>query len=151
MIHPSADVQSPNIGSGSRIWQFCVILPRAVIGADCNICAHVFIENETRLGDRVTIKCGVSIWDGVELEDDVFVGPNASFCNDRHPRSGNKDFRLEKILVRRGASIGAGAVLLPGVEIGEQAVVGAGAVVTRDVPPRAIVVGNPARVLKQQA
>lgn len=148
MIHPSADVQSKNIGPGSRIWQFCIVLPEAVIGADCNICAYVFIENKTRLGDRVTVKCGVSIWDGVELEDDVFVGPNVSFCNDRHPRSGNKDFTCEGILVRRGAAIGAGAVILPGVEIGEQAVVGAGAVVTRDVPDRATVVGNPARILK---
>jgi acetyltransferase-like isoleucine patch superfamily enzyme len=149
MIHPSADVQSSNLGPGCRVWQFCVILPGAVLGAGCNICAQVFIENQVRLGNRVTVKNGVSLWDGVELEDDVFVGPNASFCNDRHPRSGNRDFILEKIVVRRGASIGAGAVILPGVEIGELAVVGAGAVVTKDVPPQATVAGNPARRLKR--
>ena len=151
MIHPSADVQSPNIGPGCRIWQFCIILPGAVLGADCNICARVFIENQVRLGDRVTVKTGVSLWDGVELEDDVFVGPDVSFCNDRHPRSGNRDFILEKILVRRGASIGAGAVILPGVEIGELAMVGAGAVITKDVPPLVTVVGNPARILTREA
>lgn len=148
MIHPTADVQTGHIGPGTRIWQFCVVLAGASIGAECNICSHVYIENQVLIGDRVTVKCGVQLWDGLEIEDDVFIGPNVSFCNDRHPRSGNKHFNLEKTLVRRGAVIGAGAVVLPGLEIGEKAVVGAGAVVVRNVPPGATVVGNPAIEVK---
>jgi UDP-2-acetamido-3-amino-2,3-dideoxy-glucuronate N-acetyltransferase len=144
--HPTALVQSQNIGAGTRIWAFVNILPGAVIGSDCNICDRVFIENQVRLGNRVTIKCGVSLWDGVTLEDDVFVGPGAVFTNDLYPRS--KQYLKEpmRTLVRRGASIGANATILAGVTIGLQAMVGAGAVVTRDVPPHAIVVGNPARI-----
>ena len=146
-IHPSADVQSRSIGRGSRIWQYVVVLPRAVIGSDCNICSHCLVENDVTVGDRVTVKSGVQLWDGITLDDDVFVGPNVTFTNDRHPRSGNRDFTLERTRVRAGASIGGGAVILPGVTIGESAVVGAGAVVTRDVPPGATVTGNPARVV----
>ena len=146
-IHPLSDVQSDAIGSGTRIWQFCVVLPEAAIGSDCNICSHCFVEGGAVIGDRVTVKCGVQIWDGVTLEDDVFVGANVTFTNDRHPRSGNHNFILEKTTVKRGASIGAGAVILPGVTIGENAVVGAGAVVTKDVPDDATVVGNPTRIL----
>lgn len=148
-IHPLADVACTSIGSGSRVWQFVVILEGARIGRDCNVCAHCYVESGAVLGDRVTLKCGVHVWDGVTLEDDVFVGPNVCFTNDRHPRSGNRDFRLERTLVRRGASIGAGAVLLPGITIGAGAVVGAGSVVTRDVPDGATVIGNPARVVER--
>lgn len=146
-IHSSALVDATRIGAGTRIWQFVVILPGATIGEDANICSHVFIENDVVLGARVTIKAGVQLWDGVSIEDDVFVGPNVSFTNDRYPRSGNHDFVLMRTVLRRGCSIGAGACLLPGVEIGEGATVGAGAVVTKNVAPGTIVVGNPARPL----
>jgi len=147
-IHPSADVQTTQIGEGTRVWQYVVILPGAVIGRDGNICSHCFIENQVRVGDRVTVKCGVQLWDGVTLEDDVFVGPNVTFSNDRHPRSRNQAAALLPTLVRKGASIGANATILPGLTIGEGAMVGAGSVVTKDVPPRTLVVGNPARVIR---
>ncbi len=144
-IHPSSDAQSKQIGEGTRVWQYVVILPGAVIGRDCNICSHCFIENKVVVGDRVTVKCGVQLWDGVTLEDDVFVGPNATFCNDPEPRSRNASARLLPTVVKRGASIGANATILPGLTIGEGAMVGAGAVVTKDVPSGATVKGNPAR------
>ena len=147
-IHPSADVQSKQIGEGTRVWQYVVILPGAIIGRDGNICSHCFIENKVVVGDRVTVKCGVQLWDGVTLEDDVFVGPNATFTNDRNPRSRNTTATLLPILVKKGAIIGANATILPGINIGEGAMVGAGAVVTKDVPPRTLVVGNPARIVR---
>jgi UDP-2-acetamido-3-amino-2,3-dideoxy-glucuronate N-acetyltransferase len=148
LIHPSSDVQSNQIGVGTRIWQYVVILPGAVIGRDGNICSHCFIENNVVVGDRVTVKCGVHLWDGVTLEDDVFVGPNATFTNDLRPRSRNAAAQLLHTLVKRGASIGANATILPNLIIGEGAMVGAGAVVTKDVPPRTLVVGNPARIVR---
>jgi acetyltransferase-like isoleucine patch superfamily enzyme len=147
-IHSSALVEpSAVVGAGTRVWAFAHILPGAVIGRDCNICDHVFIEGTVQVGDRVTIKPGVQLWIGVTLEDDVFVGPNATFTNDRFPRS--KDYPAERprTLVRRRASIGANATILAGTVIGSNAMVGAGAVVTRDVPPNAIVAGNPARIV----
>jgi len=147
-IHPSSDVQSKQIGEGTRVWQYVVILPGAVIGRDGNICSHCFIENKVVVGDRVTVKCGVQLWDGVTLEDDVFVGPNATFTNDLRPRSRNAAATLLPTLVKKGASIGANATILPGLTIGEGAMVGAGSVVTKDVPPRTLVVGNPARVVR---
>lgn len=148
MRHPLADVQSPSIGEGTRIWQFVVILAGARIGRDCNIAAHCFIENDVVVGDRVTVKCGVQLWDGLRVADDVFIGPNATFTNDRFPRSRQWPERFPETRIERGASIGAGAVILPGLTIGERAMVGAGAVVTRDVPARALVVGNPARIVR---
>jgi len=144
--HPTADVQSSRIGAGTRIWQHVVVLPRASIGRDCNLCAHVFIENDVQIGDRVTIKCGVQLWDGLVVEDDVFIGPNATFTNDRFPRSCRPPETFLRTVIRRGASIGANATILPGIEIGREAMVAAGAVVTRDVPAHAIVRGNPARI-----
>lgn len=147
-IHPSSDVQSKQIGEGTRIWQFVVVLPGAVIGRDGNICSHCFIENQVVVGDRVTVKCGVQLWDGVTLEDDVFVGPNVTFTNDPQPRSRNAAAKLLPTLVKKGASIGANATILPGLTIGEGAMVGAGSVVTKDVPPRTLVLGNPARVIR---
>lgn len=147
-IHPSSDVQSKQIGEGTRVWQYVVILSGAVIGRDGNICSHCFIENQVVVGDRVTVKCGVQLWDGVTLEDDVFVGPNVTFTNDLAPRSRNAAAQLLPTLVKKGASIGANATILPGLTIGEGAMVGAGAVVTKDVPPRTLVVGNPARVVR---
>ena len=145
-IHPTADVQTRHIGPGTRIWQFCVILAEARIGADCNICSHCFIENDVVVGDRVTIKCGVQLWDGLRVEDDVFIGPNATFTNDKFPRSKNWPESFAITHLNRGASVGANATILPGLTIGLGAMVGAGAVVTKDVPANAIVAGNPATV-----
>ena len=146
-IHKAAIVESSSIGKGTRIWAFSHILGGARIGEDCNICDHTFIENDVRVGDRVTVKCGVQLWDGIVIEDDVFVGPNVTFTNDPFPRSKAYPAKFEQTLVRQGASIGANATILPGITIGERAMVGAGAVVTRSVPPMAIVLGNPARIV----
>ena len=134
MIHPLADIQTKNIGPDTNIWQFCVVLAGAQIGAGCNICSHVFIENDVKIGNNVTVKNGVSLYDGIVIEDGVFIGPNASFCNDRYPKSKNKNFKLEPIVIKKGASIGANATILPGVTIGENALVAAGAVVRKDIP-----------------
>lgn len=133
MIHPLSDVRSKNIGQGTNVWQFCVVLPGAIIGDNCNICSHCFIENDVKIGNNVTIKCNVQIWDGMVIEDNVFIGANATFCNDRYPKSHNKDWKLEPVIIKRGASIGANATILPGVTIGENAIIGAGAIVTKDV------------------
>jgi len=145
--HPNSIIETDQIGSRTRIWAFAHILPGAKVGEDCNICDHVFIENDVLIGDRVTIKCGVQLWDGVRLEDDVFIGPNATFTNDEFPRSKQYPRKFLVTTVRSGASIGANATILPGITIGRKAMVGAGAVVTRDVPPHAIVVGNPAHII----
>lgn len=139
MIHSLSDVQSTNIGEGTNIWQFCVVLPNAKIGKNCNICSNCFIENDVKIGDNVTIKNGVYLYNGITIEDNVFVGPNATFCNDKYPKSKNKDFKLEPIVIRKGASIGANATILPNVEIGENATVGAGCIVTKNVKPNSIV------------
>ncbi len=148
-VHALADVADCDIGDRTRVWQFVVILRGARIGADCNICAHSLIEGDVQVGDRVTIKSGVQVWDGLRIEDDVFVGPNVTFTNDRFPRSRIRPEAFAQTWIRKGASIGGGAVVLPGVTIGEGAMIGAGAVVTRDVPPGDVVVGNPARSVRQ--
>ena len=142
MIHPLSDVANTNIGNGTNIWQFCVVLPDAIIGSECNICSHCFIENKVRIGNNVTIKCGVQIWDGTTREDNVFIGPNVTFCNDKHPISKNKTFNLQEIVIRKGASIGANATILPGVEIGEHAVIGAGAIITKSVKSYELIKGK---------
>jgi acetyltransferase-like isoleucine patch superfamily enzyme len=147
-FHPQAIVESPHIGEGTRVWAFAHVLPGAVIGKDCNICDHVFIENDVIVGDRVTVKCGVQLWDGVRIEDDVFIGPNVTFTNDPFPRSKTRPERFAATLIRSGASIGANATILPGLTVGANAMVGAGTVVTRSVPPHAVVVGNPARIAR---
>ena len=147
-IHPLADVSECQIGVGTRIWQYAVILKDATIGDDCNICAHTLIEGDVIIGDRVTVKSGVFLWDGTKVDDDVFIGPNATFTNDLMPRSKVYPATFKSIRVKQGASIGANATLLPGVTIGRYAMVGAGAVVTKDVPDRAVVVGNPAIVTR---
>lgn len=143
------DVQSINLGAGTSIWQFCVILPGAQIGEDCNICSHCFIENDVRIGDRVTVKCGVQLWDGIRVEDDVFIGPNVTFTNDKRPRSKQYPSMFHQTIICKGASIGANATILPGIEIGAGAIVGAGAVVTRSVEAGRIVVGNPAKAIQE--
>jgi UDP-2-acetamido-3-amino-2,3-dideoxy-glucuronate N-acetyltransferase len=145
-IHPRALCETERIGPGTRVWAFTHLLPGASIGADCNICDGVFMEGGATVGDRVTVKCGVQLWSGVHLRDDVFVGPNATFTNDRFPRSRQWPDEYLQTVVHEGASIGANATILPGCEIGVGAMVGAGAVVTRSVPAHAIVTGNPARI-----
>jgi len=145
LIHPLADVQSSKIGLTTRIWQFVVVLPGAVIGEECNICSHCLIENDVVIGNRVTLKSGVQLWDGLRVEDDVFIGPNVTFTNDKKPRSKMYPTEFEQTVIRKGASVGAGAVILPGVTIGEGAMIGAGSVVTKDVAPFTMVYGNPAK------
>ncbi len=145
-VHPLGLCESEAVGDDTTIWAFAHVLPGARIGRSVNICDHVFVENDVVVGDRVTVKSGVQLWDGIELEDDVFIGPNVTFTNDRRPRSKQYPEKFDRTVVERGASIGGGAVILPGIRVGQSAMVGAGAVVTRDVPPFAIVVGNPARI-----
>ena len=147
-IHPLSDVQSSAIGPGTRVWQFVVVLPGAQIGAEVNLCSHCFVENDVVIGDRVTVKCGVQLWDGLRIGDDVFIGPNVTFTNDRYPRSRVYPGSFPQTVIGKGASIGGGAVILPGITIGEGAMVGAGSVVTRSVAAHSTVVGNPARVLQ---
>jgi acetyltransferase-like isoleucine patch superfamily enzyme/dTDP-4-dehydrorhamnose 3,5-epimerase-like enzyme len=146
-VHPQALCETAAIGEHTRVWAFAHILPGAVIGRECNICDHVFIENDVVVGDRVTVKCGVQLWDGLRVADDVFIGPNVTFSNDKYPRSKQYDRPVLQTHVARGASIGGGATILPGLRIGSRAMVGAGSVVTHDVPARAIVSGNPARIV----
>ena len=145
-VHELADVASDNIGSETRIWQFAIVLSQAVIGTDVNICSHCFVENDVVIGDRVTIKSGVQLWDGLRVEDDVFIGPNVTFTNDKFPRSKEYPDSFGKTTICKNASIGAGSIILPGITIGTGAMVGAGAVVTRSVPPYAVVIGSPARI-----
>ena len=146
-VHPQGICESSQIGARTRIWAFAHVLPHARIGSDCNICDHVFVENDVVVGDRVTVKCGVQLWDGLRVEDDVFIGPNATFTNDKRPRSKAYPTKFLHTFIERGASIGANATILPGITIGQSSMVGAGAVVTRSVPPNAIIVGNPARIV----
>lgn len=146
-VHPQALCESRSIGPNTRIWAFAHVLPGAVIGSDCNICDHVFIENDVVLGDRVTVKCGVQLWDGLRVADGVFIGPNATFSNDKYPKSKHYQPAPLQTHIGKGASIGGGATILPGLRIGARAMIGAGSVVTHDVPPRAIVSGNPARII----
>jgi len=145
-VHEKAICESRNIGRDSRIWAFAHVLPEAVIGAECNICDGVFIENDVLLGDRVTVKCGVQIWDGITIDDDVFIGPNVTFTNDKFPRSRQYPEQFLRTTIKAGASLGANSTILPGVTVGTGAMVGAGSVVTKSVPPKAIVMGNPARI-----
>lgn len=147
-LHSLADVQSKNIGENTRVWQFCVILEGAVIGDECNINCQVFIENDVVIGNKVTIKPGVQIWDGITLEDEVFIGPNVTFTNDIKPRSKQYPETFLRTIIKKGASIGANATILPGITIGENAMIGAGSVVLKDVPANTVWVGNPARQIK---
>lgn len=146
-VHPQALCESNRLGSGTRVWAFAHVLPNAEIGKDCNIGDHTFIENDVVIGDNVTIKNGVQLWDGLRVESNVFIGPNATFTNDKFPRSKCYSEEFDKTWVKKGASIGANATILPGIVIGVNAMIGAGSVVTRSVPENAIVVGNPARIM----
>ncbi|MCU1790996.1 N-acetyltransferase [Pectobacterium polaris] len=147
-IHPLSDVQSENIKKNTKIWQFSVILKNAIIGENCNICAHTFIENDVVIGDNVTIKSGVYIWDGIRIENNVFIGPNVTFTNDKTPRSKVYPEKFPITTIEEGASIGANATILPGLTLGKNCMVGAGAVVTKDVPENGLVVGNPAKLVR---
>lgn len=148
MIHSLSDCLA-KVPETTNIWQFCVVLPKAQIGENCNICSHCFIENDVCIGDNVTIKCGVQVWDGITIEDNVFIGANVSFTNDRYPHAKNAEWKLERTLVKNGASIGAGSTILCGITIGENAMIGIGSVVTHDIPAGEVWVGNPARFLKK--
>ena len=147
-IHPKSDVAACTIGKGTKIWQFVVILEGATIGKDCNICAHSLIEGDVVIGDRVTLKSGVFVWDGVTIKDDVFVGPGVTFTNDIYPRSKQHQGIFPQTTVNQGASIGANATILAGINVGEYAMIGAGSVVVKDVPKYAVVAGNPAKILR---
>lgn len=147
-IHDLSDVQSLDVGDDTRIWQFAVVLKGARIGCGCNICAHTFIENDVVVGDNVTVKCGVQLWDGVRIGNNVFLGPNATFTNDKHPDKTKREWTCLQTIVEDNVTVGANATILPGVRLGKGCVVGAGAVVTKDVPPGVTVVGNPAKELK---
>jgi acetyltransferase-like isoleucine patch superfamily enzyme/dTDP-4-dehydrorhamnose 3,5-epimerase-like enzyme len=145
-VHPQGICESHFVGAGTRVWAYAHVLPGAAIGKDCNICDHVFIENDVVLGDRVTVKCGVQLWDGLRVGSDVFIGPNATFTNDPFPKNKQRPAAFARTTLEEGCSIGANATILPGISIGRNAMVGAGAVVTRSVPPNAVVYGNPARI-----
>jgi acetyltransferase-like isoleucine patch superfamily enzyme len=140
---------NPVIPESTNIWQFCVVFPNAKIGVNCNICSHCLIENDVIIGNNVTIKSGVQVWDGIEIEDGVFIGANVTFTNDKYPKSKNSDWKLLKTKICKGASIGAGSTILPGIIIGENAVVGAGSVVTKSVPDNELWLGNPARFIRK--
>ena len=144
-IHHLSDVQSKKIGKGTKIWQYCVVLPNSIIGENCNICAHVLIENEVQIGNYVTVKSGVQLWDGVIVEDNVFIGPNVTFTNDLVPRSKIYPPAFIKTYLKKGCSIGANTTIIAGVVIGEYAFIGAGSVVTKDIPANTVWYGNPAK------
>ena len=146
-IHESAEANTKKIGKGTKIWQSCVILPEAIIGEDCNICAFCFIENDVQVGNNVTIKNGVYLWDGITIEDNVQVGPNVTFINDKYPRA-KQAFELQRTLIKKNASIGAGSTILGGLTIGENAMIGAGSLVTKDVPSEQLWYGAPAKFVR---
>lgn len=146
MIHRLADCMCDDIPESTNVWQFCVIFPNAKIGENCNICSHCLIENDVKIGNNCTIKCGVQLWDGVELEDNVMIGANTTFTNDMYPRSKNQNWKILKTKICKGASIGAGSVILPDLTIGSNAMIGAGSVVTKNIPNNTVWVGNPAKM-----
>ena len=148
-IHPLADVQTKKIGDETNIWQFCIILKNAKIGGNCNISSHTFIENDVIIGDNVTVKCGVYLWDGLKIEDNVFIGPNVTFTNDKYPRSKQYPQKFQRILIKEDASIGANATILGGVYIGKKSMIGAGSVVTKNVPDGELWMGNPAKFIRK--
>lgn len=148
MIHPLSDVQTNKIGDNTRIWQYVVVLSGAEIGSNCNICSHSFIENDVKIGNNVTVKCGVYLWDGIIIEDNVQIGPNVTFTNDKYPRA-KQAFDLQRTIIKKNASVGAASVILGGVSIGENAMIGAGSIVTKNIPDNELWVGNPARFVRK--
>ena len=148
MIHPTAEVHTTNIGKGTSIWQYCVILMNTIIGDNCNICAQCFIENDVNIGNNVTIKNGVYLWDGITIEDNVQIGPNVTFTNDKYPRA-KHPYNLQRTLIKSRASIGGASIILGGVTIGENAMVGAGSLVTKDIPDNELWYGNPAKFIRK--
>lgn len=148
MIHPLSECQNVLIHDSTNIWQFVVVLPKAVIGENCNICSHCFIENDVNIGNNVTVKCGVYLWDGITIEDNVQIGPNVTFTNDKYPRA-KSAFELKRTKIKKNASIGAGSIILGGVTIGENAMVGAGSLVTKDIPSGELWFGNPAKFVRK--
>lgn len=148
MIHSLADCKA-YIPENSNVWQFCILLPDAKVGSNCNICSHCLVENDVVIGDNVTIKCGVQLWDGIRVEDNVFIGPNVTFTNDKYPRSKQYPEKFWRTIIKKGASIGAGAVVLCGITIGERAMIAAGSVVTKDVPAGELWMGNPAKFVRK--
>lgn len=149
MIHELADCQNKNIPNDTNIWQFSVVLPKSSIGKNCNICSHCFIENEVIIGNNVTIKNGVYLWDGTVIEDNIFIGPNVTFTNDKYPRSKQYPESFQKLILKKGCSIGAGSIILGGIVIGEKAMIAAGSVVTKDVPAGELWMGNPAKFYRK--
>ena len=147
-VHPSAEVQSVNIGKDTSIWQYCVVLKDAIIGENCNICALSFIENKVKIGNNVTVKNGVYLWDGITIEDNVQIGPNVTFTNDKYPRA-KQPFEMQFTLIKKNSSIGAGSIILGGITIGENAMIGAGSIVTKDVPANELWFGNPAKFIRK--
>ena len=148
-IHPTAEVQTDQIGEGTLIWQYCVILKGAKIGSNCNINYNVFIENDVVVGNNVTIKSGAQLWDGLRVNDNVFIGPNVTFTNDKYPRSKQYPDVFAQTIIKEGASIGAGSVLLSGITIGKNSMIGAGSVVTKNIPDNQLWLGNPAKYIKE--
>lgn len=148
MIHKLTDCQNSNIPSSTNIWQFVVVLPNAILGANCNICSSCFIENDVIIGNNVTIKNGVYLWDGITIEDNVQIGPNVTFTNDKYPRA-KQPYILQRTLIKRNASIGAASVILGGIIIGENSMIGAGSLVTKNIPDNELWFGNPARFIRK--
>jgi acetyltransferase-like isoleucine patch superfamily enzyme len=148
-IHPTAEVQTDQIGENTLIWQYCVILKGAKIGSNCNINLNVFIENDVEIGNNVTVKPGVQIWNGLRIKDNVFIGPNVTFTNDKYPRSKQYPEQFIQTIIREGASIGAGSVILCGLTIGKNAMIGAGSVVTKSIPDNELWYGSPAKFIRE--
>jgi len=148
-IHPLADVKSENIGESTTIWQFSVVLENAQIGNNCNINSHTFIENNVVIGNNVTVKCGVYIWDGIIIEDNVFIGPNVTFTNDKYPRSKTYPSEFQQTIIKQGASIGANVTILGGIIVGENSMIGAGSIVTKNIPNNELWLGNPAHFVRK--
>ena len=146
--HPLSDVKSTKIGEGTYIWQFSVVLAQAQIGRNCNINCHCFIENDVIIGNNVTVKSGVYLWDGLRIGNDVFIGPNVTFINDKVPRSKKYPEKFLITVIEDGASIGAGSIIMGGIKIAENSMIGAGSLVTKNIPANQLWYGNPAKFIR---
>ena len=144
-IHPLADCKSQDVGENTNIWQFCVIFKNAKIGRNCNICANVLVEDDVIIGDNVTVKSGVQLWNGARIEDDVFIGPNVTFTNEHFSRSKQYPDHFEQTIIKKGASLGPNCTVIAGNTVGEYALIGAGSVVTKNIPANSVWYGNPIR------